>query len=61
MEKNNLVITNVDIKQVEPVDAQTRLNLQKTVSLAIEISTKKQEVFYDNKKLGSRNSHSQPE
>ena len=27
MEKNNLVITNVDIKQVEPVDAQTRLNL----------------------------------
>lgn len=41
MEKNNLVITNVDIKQVEPVDAQTKQSLQKTVQLAIEISTKK--------------------
>lgn len=43
MEKNNLVITNVDIKQVEPIDSQTKASLQKTVQLAIEISTKKQE------------------
>ena len=27
IEKNFLVITNVDIKNVEPVDAQTRANL----------------------------------
>ncbi|CAD8175425.1 unnamed protein product [Paramecium pentaurelia] len=43
MAKNNLVITNVDIKTVEPVDNQTRQSLQRSVSLAIEISTKKQE------------------
>jgi len=37
--KNNLVIFNVDIKNVEPVDNQTKASLQKTVSLAIQIST----------------------
>ena len=41
MDKNNLMVTNVDIKAVEPVDLQTKQSLQKTVQLAIEISTKK--------------------
>ncbi|KDO25212.1 hypothetical protein SPRG_09465 [Saprolegnia parasitica CBS 223.65] len=40
---NNLVITNVDIQSAEPVDAQTRDSLQKSVQLAIEITTKSQE------------------
>jgi major vault protein len=40
--KNNLVVTNVDIQNVEPVDEKTRQSLQKTVTLAIQISTKKQ-------------------
>lgn len=41
--KNNLVITNVDIQSVEPIDDNTKENLQKTVTLAIEITTKRQE------------------
>jgi major vault protein len=40
---NNLVITNVDIQSVEPVDSKTRDALQKSVQLAIEITTKSQE------------------
>eukprot|EP00727_Mastigamoeba_balamuthi_P004785 m51a1_g14304 putative major vault protein (845) ;mRNA; r:456829-460150 len=40
---NNLVITNVDIQSVEPVDQKTRDSLQKSVQLAIEITTKSQE------------------
>jgi len=40
---NNLVITNVDIQSVEPVDQRTRDSLQKSVQLAIEITTKSQE------------------
>jgi major vault protein len=43
IEKNGLVITNVDIQQVEPVDAKTKQSLKETVSLAIEITTKTQE------------------
>lgn len=43
LSKNNLVITNVDIQNVEPIDENTRQNLQKTVTLAIEITTKRQE------------------
>jgi major vault protein len=39
----NLVITNVDIQSVEPVDQRTRDALQKSVQLAIEITTKSQE------------------
>jgi len=35
---NNLVVTNVDIQSVEPVDQKTRDSLQKTVQLAIEIT-----------------------
>ena len=38
-----LVITNVDVQSVEPVDVQTRESLQKSVTLAIEITTKSQE------------------
>ncbi|KAF0688428.1 Aste57867_19944 [Aphanomyces stellatus] len=40
---NNLCITNVDIQSAEPVDATTRDSLQKSVQLAIEITTKSQE------------------
>jgi len=40
---NSLVISNVDIQSVEPVDQRTRDALQKSVQLAIEITTKSQE------------------
>lgn len=40
---NKLVITNVDIQSVEPVDQRTRDALQKSVQLAIEITTNSQE------------------
>jgi len=40
---NNLEISNVDIQSVEPVDQRTRDALQKSVQLAIEITTKSQE------------------
>ena len=40
---NNLTITSVDIQSVEPVDQRTRDALQKSVQLAIEITTASQE------------------
>jgi major vault protein len=40
---NRLVITNIDIQSVEPVDQRTRDSLQKSVQQAIEITTKSQE------------------
>ena len=40
---NNLNITSVDIQSVEPVDQRTRDSLQKSVQLAIEITTASQE------------------
>jgi len=40
---NRLVVTNIDIQSVEPVDSRTRDALQKSVQLAIEITTKSQE------------------
>jgi len=40
---NNLVISNIDIQSVEPVDQRTRDALAKSVQLAIEITTKSQE------------------
>jgi len=40
---NNLSVTNIDIQSVEPVDSKTRDALQKSVQLAIEITTKSQE------------------
>ncbi len=40
---NGLVITNIDIQSVEPVDEDTLKSLQKSVQLAIEITTAAQE------------------
>ena len=40
---NNLVVTSVDIRAVEPVDQRTRDSLQKSVTQAIEITTQSQE------------------
>lgn len=41
--QNNLIITSIDIQSVEPVDQRTRDSLQKSVQLAIEITTNSQE------------------
>lgn len=41
--QNNLVVTSIDIQSVEPVDQRTRESLQKSVQLAIEITTNSQE------------------
>jgi major vault protein len=41
--QNKLIISNIDIQSVEPVDSRTRDALQKSVQLAIEITTKSQE------------------
>jgi major vault protein len=38
-----MVITNVDIRSVDPIDHKTRNSLKETVSLAIEMTTKSQE------------------
>lgn len=40
---NALLITNVDIQNVEPVELKTRVALTKSVQLAVEISTRSQE------------------
>lgn len=40
---NNLVITNIDVQSVEPVDAETRTSLQRSVQMAIQITTDSQE------------------
>jgi major vault protein len=40
---NGLQVTNIDIQAVEPTDSKTRDSLQKSVQLAIEITTKSQE------------------
>ncbi len=40
---NNLVITNIDIQSVEPVDEETLKSLQKSVQIAIQITTNAQE------------------
>ncbi len=40
---NLLVLTNIDIQSVEPVDMRTKDSLQKSVQRAIEITTKSQE------------------
>ncbi len=45
---NNLVITNVDIQSVEPVDEETLKSLQKSVQLAIKITTDAQEAAARN-------------
>ncbi|XP_061086912.1 major vault protein-like isoform X1 [Conger conger] len=41
--QNKLIISSVDIQSVEPVDQRTRDALQKSVQLAIEITTNSQE------------------
>ncbi|TPP58292.1 major vault protein isoform X1 [Fasciola gigantica] len=41
--QNNLHITSIDVQSVEPVDQRTRDALQKSVQLAIEITTNSQE------------------
>ncbi|KAL3314891.1 hypothetical protein Ciccas_006482 [Cichlidogyrus casuarinus] len=41
--QNNLLITSIDVQSVEPVDQRTRDSLQKSVQLAIEITTNSQE------------------
>lgn len=43
MRTNHLVITNIDIQSVEPVDEQTLKSLQKSVQIAIQITTDAQE------------------
>lgn len=40
---NRLNVTSIDIQSVEPVDQRTRDALQKSVQLAIEITTNSQE------------------
>jgi major vault protein len=40
---NGLVITNIDIQSVEPVDEETLKSLQKSVQIAIQITTDAQE------------------
>ncbi len=40
---NGLVLTNIDIQSVEPVDEETLKSLQKSVQLAIQITTSAQE------------------
>jgi major vault protein len=42
-DSNNLVITNVDIRSVEPVDEETLKSLQKSVQIAIKITSDAQE------------------
>ena len=40
---NALVVSNIDVQSVEPIDQRTRDALQRSVQLAIEITTKSQE------------------
>jgi len=40
---NGLILTNIDIQKVEPVDNSTRESLMKSVQLAIKITAEKQE------------------
>jgi major vault protein len=47
----NLVISNVDVRGVEPIDSITRTLLQNSVSLAIELTTKTYEQEFQIKKL----------
>jgi len=41
---NNLVLTNIDVQSVEPLDQRTKDALQKSVQLAIEIAIKEHEL-----------------
>ncbi|KAI3388828.1 hypothetical protein SNEBB_006544 [Seison nebaliae] len=48
---NRLLITGVDIQSVEPIDQKTKDSLQKSVQLAIEITTKSQEAAAKNEAM----------
>jgi len=37
LKANNLFITQVDIQSIDPVDADTKVSLQKSINLAFEI------------------------
>mmetsp|Transcript_27317 Transcript_27317/g.38642 ORF Transcript_27317/g.38642 Transcript_27317/m.38642 type:complete len:846 (+) Transcript_27317:44-2581(+) len=48
---NNLLVTNVDVQSVEPVEQRTRDALQKSVQLAIEIATSSQEALANHEAM----------
>lgn len=50
---NKLVVNNIDVQSVEPIDQRTKEALQKSVQLAIEITTKSQEASaqYESERL----------
>jgi len=48
---NDLVVTSIDIQSAEPVDQRTRDALQKSVQLAIEITTNSQEALAKHEAL----------
>jgi major vault protein len=50
-EDYNLIVNNVDIRNVEPIDQITKSLLQKSVSLAIELTTKTYEQEFQIKHL----------
>jgi major vault protein len=50
-EECNLLINNVDIRGVEPIDEITKMLLQKSVSLAIELTTKTYEQEFQIQQL----------
>ncbi len=43
IQANNLLITQVDIQSIDPVEEETRKSLQKSVNMAFEIQTRSQE------------------
>jgi len=42
---NNLILTGIDIRSIEPEDPKTREALQKSIQLSIEITAKAQEAY----------------
>jgi major vault protein len=50
-EANNLIITNIDVQSVEPVDQRTRDALTKSVQLAIEITINSQKAAASHEAL----------
>jgi len=50
-EESNLIVNNVDIRSVEPIDTITKSLLKKSVSLAIELTTKTYEQEFNIQQL----------
>ena len=50
-EESNLLVNNVDIRGVEPIDEITKMLLKKSVSLAIELTTKTYEQEFQIQQL----------